>query len=472
MRVVLFETVDVTSQVIEAPAESAGYNNVDGLLAPVRQIVLQNSDGLYSPNSTNSLFSDDAYRNKFVEIFDDADNRIYKGLIQGIDERIAEDGQHTVTIRSRDALGSFLDWPVSADQSIEGITTNASRTAGQNTLQIPDTVPIAVGAVVSTSPAKVPSYLVTAVSTGGGNQTLTLDRGLEADLGSGADLFFSLPKLVTIPKALKDALFTPLEFYGLASLIGTSFDMLDLQEQAAGHLIRQFVRREEGIELSKHIGKLLELGGYNLTRSEGGVFEIIDSLAYDGRVILDVIEDADIIGPVESEDDDSRLLYAFSMLYIDGTSVQKLEYDLEYGYGIGAVPQFEPGLTPDLIEKYGARKVYKPITANSSTVSGYNYLYADIDSARYYGLKALNYNAYKRVKYRLGVKPFKSGDSNSTINLSYFKPILLTMRIDENQQYINEPAVVLSYDKDPASGAYRNVVIELTNKPTPGLPVN
>lgn len=471
MRVRLFEDIDITARVLNIPRESATWNNIDGLIAPVRDVDVLNSDGLYSPNSTNSIFSDDSYRNKFIEIFNDDDNLIYKGLIEDVTQKISEEGQNVVTIHSRDALGSFLNWPVAAGANINGISTNASRTAGQNTLQIPDTVPISAGAVVSTSAAKIPSYEVKSVVTGGGNQLLTLDRGLEQDIASSTPLFFSLPEITTIPKALMDAFYTPLAYYGLTSLLGSSFDALHVQDLANGRTIRNFVRREEGVEMSKHIGKLLEMGSYNLTRSDNGVFEIVDRLAYDGEALLESIEDADIFGAVESIDDKSRLNYAFSMLYLDGAVAKLLEYDLQYGYGVGEVPQFEPGLTADLIEKAGATKPYKPVVWSSSSLSGYNYLYGSLESARYYGLKRLNYSAYKRKSYKINIKPFKSGNPDAPINLSYFKKMLLNLTIDENESYTNEPVIVLAYEKDPETGAYNNVVIELTNKPTPGLPV-
>lgn len=472
MRVRIFETLDITERVIDTSEESATWNNLDGLIAPVRTVTLHNYDGLYSPNAVAGVFSDSAYRNQFLEIFDDADNLLFKGLIKGVTEQISEEGQSTVTIRAMDAIGSFLDWPVRASASISGISTNAARTAGQNTIQIPNTVLIPQGAVVSPSSAFVPSYQVTAVTVSPPNQTLTLDRGLEQNLASGVPLYFSVPELVTIPKALKDAFITPLAYYGLTHLIGTSFDALDAKEQAAGRLIRQFVRREEEIDLRSHIGKLLELGGYYLTRGANGVFELVEGLSYKGEALLEEITDSEIIGPVESVDDESRLLFGFSLLYVAGNEVRKVDYDLELGYGVGEVPQFEPGLNATLIEKYGATKVFKPIAAKSATLSGYNYLYNSRDTAVYYGLKALNYAAYGRIQYKLGVKPFKSGDPNKSINLSFFKTFLLTMKVNESEYYEREPAIVLAYEKNKDTGEYTGVVVELTNRPTPNLPVS
>lgn len=471
MRIRLFETLDISDRVIDTSQESATWNNIDGLIAPVREIVLSNFDGLYSPNANNGIFSEGAYRNKFVELFDDIDNLIFKGLIQGVTERIGEDGQNTATIRARDALGSFLDWSIKASDSIDDVATNATRTAGQNTIQVPEGIAVPQGAIISTSPAFVPSYLVSSVSVSSPNQTLTLDRGLEADLGSGVTLYVSVPAITTIPQALADAFFTPLAYYGLTHLIGTSFAALHTKELALGHLIRQFVRREEEVELRNHIGKLLEMGEYRLTRGENGVFEIVDNLLYDGEVILDELTDSEIIGPVESIDDESRLFFGFSLLYASSNEVKKVDYDLELGYGVGEVPQFEPGLNSTLIEKYGAIKVFKPISAVSSTLSGYNYLYADRPSAVYYGFKKLNYAAYGRVQYRFGVKPFVSGKPDAPINLSFFKKFLLTMSINENESYSREPVTVLAYEKDKQTGQYSGVIIELTNKPTPGLTV-
>jgi hypothetical protein len=472
VRIRLFETLDISDRVINTSQESATWNNIDGLIAPVRDVVLHNYDGLYSPNATDSIFSDAGYRNKFLELFDDTDNLIFKGLIQGVTERIAENGENTVTIRARDALGSFLEWPVLAAASITGVETNATRTAGQNTLQVPEAIAVPVGAVVSPSPAFVPSYLVTGVAVSSPNQTITLDRGIEQDIGSGVDLYISVPDITTIPKAIKDAFFTPLAYYGLTGLIGTSFDALHTKELALGHTFRQFVRREEEVELRNHIGELLKCGGYNLTRGENGVFEIVEKLAYDGEVILDEITDSEILGPVESIDDESRLLFGFSLLYVDGNSVNKVDYDLELGYGVGEVPQFEPGLNSTLIEKYGAIKVFKPISAASSTLSGYRYLYGNRATAIYYGLKELSYAAYGRVQYRFGVKPFKSGNPDQPINLSFFKKLLLNLTINENETYTREPVTVLAYEKDKETGQYTGVIVELTNKPTPGLTVN
>jgi hypothetical protein len=471
MRVRLFETIDITERVLDTSQESATWNNIDGLIAPVREILLNNFDGLYSPNAINGIFSGDSYRNQIVEIFDDIDNLTFKGLIRSVTERITDTGQAIVTIRAMDALGSFLDWPVHAAASIAGVSTNAARTAGQNTLQVPAALTVPVGAVISTSSTFVPTYQVTAQSIDGGNQTLTLDRGLETDVPTETQLYISVPQSVTIPRAVKDAFYTPLAYYGLTNLIGASFDALDIKEQVQSRYIRQFVRREEDIKLRNHVGKLLELGGYYLTRGENGVFELVEQIAYDGEVLLEEITDSEIVGPVESIDDESRLLYGFSMLYVSGTAVDKVEYDLELGYGVGQNPQYEPGLNSTLIEKYGATRVFKPIEASSSTLSGYKYLYANRDTARYYGLKSLKYNAYRRIQYRMGIKPFMSGNPDRPITLSFFKKFLLTVTINENESYTREPATVLAYEKDKQTGEYRNVIIELTNKPTPGLPI-
>jgi hypothetical protein len=472
MKVRLFETLDITERVIDTSQESVTWNNIDGLIAPVREVVLHNYDGLYSPNATNSIFSDAGYRNQFLEIFDDTDNLIFKGLIQSVTERIAETGQSTVTIRARDALGSFLDWPVQASAAINVLSTNAARTAGQNTLQLPSTVTVPVGAVVSPYPAFVPSYMVTAVSVSPPNQTLTLDRGLEQNIASGVAVYISVPEITTIPKALKDAFYTPLAYYGLTHLIGASFDALHTKELSQGHTFRQFVRREEDVQLRNHIGDLLKIGGYYLTRGANGVFELVESLAYDGEVIFDEITDSEIIGPVESIDDETRLLFGFSLLYVDGNAVNKVDYDLELGYGVGQSPQFEPGLNSTLIEKYGATKVFKPIAASSSTLSGYRYLYGNRATAVYYGLKELKYSAYRRIQYRFGVKPFRSGNTDQTIELSFFKKLLLTLKISENEEHIREPVTVLAYEKDKETGQYTGVIVELTNKPTPGITVN
>jgi len=466
----IFETVDITERVIDLSRESATYNNIDGLIAPVRNVVCQNADGALSPNANNGIFSDKAYRNQFLEIFEDTGELIFKGLIEGVDERVDIDGNSTVTIRSRDALGSFLEWPVRAGVQISGIAANAARAAGLNTIQIPSTIPIPQGAFVSTSPAGVPSYQVTGVVIGA-NQTLTIDRGLESPLTIGQALYFIVPEVTTVPEALRKAFLAPLTFYGLSGLIGSSFSALHTQELAAGRTIWNIARVEQGISLSKYVGKLLSIGGFYLTRGDNGVFELVDKLAYAGESIIDSIDDADILGPVETIDDQSRLYYGMTALYVSGNSVQSLKYDMENGYDPIQVPQYEPGLNSALIEAYGATIPFNPIEISGGSLGSFNFLYATEASAKQHIQKILGYSAYQRIQLRFGVKPFKSGNPDAPIDISFFKKFLLNLTVSENEVYTNEPCVVLAYEKNKDTGEYTGVLVELTNNPAPNLPV-
>lgn len=466
----IFETIDITERVIDLSRESATYNNIDGLIAPIRNVVCQNADGSLSPNANDGIFSDKAYRNQFLEIFDDTGEIVFKGLIEGVDEVVNTDGSSTVTIRSRDALGSFLQWPVRAGTLIAGVTAAAASAAGVNTVQVPNTTTIPSQAFLSPSPAGVPSYQVTAV-TPGVNQTLQLDRGLEEGVILSQPLYFIVPEVTTVPEALRKAFLAPLSFYGLSGLIGSSFTELHTQELAAGRTIWNIARLEQNIPLSKYIDKLLTIGGFYLTRGDNGVFELVDKLAYAGEAIVDTLEDADILGPVESPEDESRLYWGMTALYVSGNSVQKLKYDMENGYDPAQTPQYETGLTGALLEKYGASKPFNPIEISGGSLGAFNFLYATEASAKAHIQKILNYFGYQRIQLRFGVKPFKSGNPDAPINITFFKKFLLTLTVNENEVYTNEPCVVLAYEKDKDSGEYRGVLVELTNNPAPNLPV-
>lgn len=471
MTIRIFETLDITDRVLALSREQAQWNDIDGLIAPVRSVQVFNSDGLFSPNGTNSVFSDGAYRNELLEVFDDNGAIKYKGLIQGVTESVA-DGRQIVTIRSRDVMGSFLQWSVQACTKIAGVVTNAASAAGVNTISLPLSPSIATGSIVSPTDAGIPAYRVSSVAVGA-SQVLTVDRGLESAIGNGDAIFVSVPDAnTTIPKALYDAFYTPLAYYGLESFIGNSFLALHAKEQAAGNTFFQFVRKEEDVKLSAHVGKLLEIGSYQLTRSDSGVFELVENFAYDGEEILEEITDDEICGDFESVDDESRLCFGFSMLYKDGNTVKMIQYDLENGYDPAQVPQFEPGLNLALIEQYGGVKPFRPITYSSTSIAGYNYLFANAASAKYYGLKKLQYNAYRHPQYRLQtIKPFMSGNPSAPINLTYFKKMLLTLNVNGNESHVREPVLILAYEEDPETGQYSNVLVELTNKPRPGLPV-
>lgn len=471
MTIRIFETLDITERVTSLSREQAQWNDIDGLIAPVRSVQVSNSDGLFSPNSSNSIFSDGAYRNELLEVFDDNGAIKYKGLIQAVTEAVS-DGKQVVTIRSRDVMGSFLGWSIKACTKISGVVTDAASVAGVNTLSVPLSPALAAGMIVSPTAAGIPAYRVGSIATGS-SQVLSLDRGLEANIASGAALFVSVPDSnTTIPKALYDAFYTPLAYYGLESFIGNSFMALHAKEQALGHNFFQFVREEEDVELRAHVGELLKMGSYQLTRSDSGVFELIEKFAYDGEEILEEITDDEICGDFESVDDESRLCFGFSMLYKDGNTVKMLQYDLENGYDPVQVPQFEPGLNSALIEQYGGVKPFKPIAYSSTTVTGYQYLFTSEASAKYYGLKKLQYDAYRHPQYKLQtVKPFMAGNPSAPINLTYFKKMLLTLQVNENESHVREPVLILAYEEDPETGQYSNVLVELTNKPKPGLPV-
>lgn len=64
-----------------------------------------------------------------------------------------------------------------------------------------------------------------------------------------------------------------------------------------------------------------------------------------------------------------------------------------------------------------------------------------------------------------------SGNPDAVINLTYFKKMLLTLQVNENESHVREPVLILAYEEDPETGQYSNVLVELTNKPKPGLPV-
>jgi hypothetical protein len=49
--------------------------------------------------------------------------------------------------------------------------------------------------------------------------------------------------------------------------------------------------------------------------------------------------------------------------------------------------------------------------------------------------------------------------------------MLLTLTVNENESHVREPVLILAYEEDPETGQYSNVLVELTNKPRPGLPV-
>lgn len=470
MIVRVFETIDITDRVVNLSGESAAYNNLDGLIAPVRVVTCQNADGSFSPNAADGIFSDKAYRNQFLEIFEDNGELIFKGLMDAIEESVEVDGTSVVVIKAMDAIGSFLKWPVRAGQIIGGLTANLAKAAGENEIRLSASVVVPVGSFVSTSPVGVPSYQVTAavVST---HQTLTLDRGLEGALADGADLYVLVPQVTTIPDALYNAFLAPLSFYGLQSLIGESFAAMHAQELAAGRTIWNIARAEQNISLSTYIAKLLTMGGFELTRGDNGVFEIVDNRAYAGELILDELEDADIILPLRSVDDKTKLYWGMTALYVSGNQVAMLKYDVQNGYDPVQVPQFETGLNDDLLDKYGASQPFNPLEIAGGSLSSFNFLYATEASAKAHIQKILNYYAYQRVQLQFGVKPFKSGNPDAPINISFFKKFLLTLTVSENEIYTREPCVVLAYDKNKDTGEYTGVLVELTNNPSPALPV-
>lgn len=446
--------VDVTDDVLQTGGSSGSQSGVIGLLVAARRYVLADNQGEYNPFNAQGLFFRNDFRNEQVTETGVDQRGLFKGNIKKATQRYDQNGYQT-QIQATEPIGTLLDFVVEENDisTHAGFQLSASGTAGDQTVAIdtgttnltPD-LPL----LVTFGSELVPRYQINE-STGTPTTSITLDRPLEKNVADNTTLRISKPALKTIPEALSDALVS----VGLGPQLGSSFQTLSETDASSNLYIRLMIRTEDNIKLSGHIEKLLELGNLQLTVSENGILDIVRDIAYDGRTIVNEITSDEVIDPWEIRFVDDKLIIGYDLLYLDGESAVVASGDA----------------LQELIDQWKGRNRWQPISASSTLAAEYKYLYPSSTAADYFGELRLEYYGAPRVRMASGLKQSRARNVLERYTLQIGKEYALSMPISSRQNFFKVPARILAFTYNETNQVYDRIEVELTNYPTPNIPV-
>jgi len=453
MRIILLGVKDISSQVIGLSRESSSYN-AGGILTRRRTITISNADGALSPFIDGGYLKINYFRSQRVDIYDDDNDLVFAGLIDTVAESDTYNGR-VLIITANDVIGHLLEYYVDENNKITNFQVSGIHGKGVTMLNLKTgTVQLPVICVMHTSSTLVPSY---SVKNTNGNPTISIeiDRGIETELAANASVLFSTPVEKTFSGAIYDALTLALSVVGITPgdrLNVDEFTKFYNEDTAANHKVWMFIRKEDGISLSTHIKQLLEMGDLLLTLDENERVKPIRGLAWDGSNPIYNITGDEILAPVERIWDTSRLIYAYNCLYKSGDTVELATGQIN---------------DPRQLDEWKLVKAWTPVSHKSKNVIDYQYLYNNSTTATYFGDQKLAYYGKGRTQLKCGLKPYYSG-TKKPIEPYQFRDYLLSISVGQFQYYNSEPVKLIAHESDEF---LHSVTFELSNNPTPGLPV-
>lgn len=455
MAVELFGAIDVTDKVFQRGRSNAALNDVAGILAQQRTYLLADNEGENSPFTPfGSLFRND-WRNGTIEETDRDGAEIFTGSINSVETRIDQNGYQTF-IQAREPLGVILKFKVEENDisTHSGFLVNGTASKGSTSITIDTgTTDIPTGSQVTFEDDLVPRYQI--ISTSGSPTTsITIDRPLEFEVSDNDAVRISVPTEKTAALAIFDALVSA----GLSSRLGSTFASINTANLASSRLIRMHVRIEDRITLASHIAKLLEFGNLYLTVSTSGIIDIQEGLQWTGTKASNTVTSNEIIPPVRTFYDNSRLIRGYDCLYFDDTTDR-------VRVASGDVDQ-------TVIDQWAGQDRWQPIDAKSSLAIDYNYLYNSAATADSYGRDRLDYFGVPRIRVNCKLKNFRNKNPLDTISPQLVKEFALTYPVSTVTNFVDEPARVVEFNFDDRSKSYTSVTFELTNNPSPNIPRN
>ncbi|KKK67607.1 hypothetical protein LCGC14_2952370, partial [marine sediment metagenome] len=264
------------------------------------------------------------------------------------------------------------------------------------------------------------------------------------------DVAVTVPTNRTPAAAIKRALISG----GLGAFVGSSFDLIDASDAANGFQIWMHILTTQNKTLGSHIAKLLELGDLWLTFNvQTGAIDVVRGLAWDGIGIVTRATDNEFINREDLDFDSSNLIVAYDLFFVNGA---------EIGRAQGEVDQ-------TIIDQWANSKVWTPIKPQGRTIMTENYLYSNAATADFFGQRRLDYFGVPRVRFKTSMKPAESGNNLKLYNLQLLTQLALTIRLHENQYFIDEPARVVQFTFDENRQVYPSVTLELTNYLAPNI---
>jgi hypothetical protein len=459
MGLTLFDSVDISSAYRADITDSASLSDVYGLLVRERLYKISDSQNRLNPFAAGSVL-DSVWRNGRILETDKFFNTVYDAAINDVGFIYDEKGR-TTTVNARDGFGILKDWVVeelllkSETGAAAFYTAKKNQSNGDTgNIDLNDAggpAAIAPGDIVSFNPDIVPRYQVVTISGGPPTKKIQLDRPLEWPVIKNSVLRVMSPVIKTGPAAVRDAL----RAAGVQKL-GASFDSLDIADAVALRFIRIFVRRENKIKLTDHINKIMDMCDLFLTIDPAsGVVDIFRGLQYDGAPILDELTDSTLMLPLSIAYDKTKFYYGFDCLHDNGGTVQ---------IASGVV-------SSDLLSQFAATDRWQPLSAASASPKDYQYLYANLATANFFGNRRISYNGRPRARLTCSAKKTYSGKPSKNLGLTLGKRFLLTVNFGNGAGLTREPAAVVSYTYDESKQFYSQIVFELTNWIYPRLAV-
>lgn len=448
--VIINGILDVTKYVTSFIPESAKSSDVLGVITSQRNYTLFDPNNELSPFAAKGYFAQNDWRLKEIAEFDDNGGLIYRGIIEEISG--SDDRQGTqIVLRTRDPVGVILGFTVTLfDSTTCADWQHTAVSAGDTTIQVTSgTNTIPRGAVVSFNSDFRPNYLVTENNA----NVMTIDRSVDVAQPPGL-LYVQLPLLKT-PAALIRQM---LETIGYASLIDSSFDIIDSEDAAANRRLYAFVRQENNLNFASALSQILEYGDLILYPKNGNIS--IRRGLNSQPLIRNEITSADIIPPVSGPVyDTQKLIIGYDCLYLSPATTISID-----GISVptwGRVDVVRGDVSNELLNKWAGANIWVPFTNGSQELKDHLFLYNNRRTAEYFGERRLEKYAEPRLKISCGLKRFESGEPEKSYNISLYDEYFLTLTSGSIEELTNSHCIVSSYSKQEHQF---NIELEITNE--------
>lgn len=461
-QILISGSLDATEDTVSATKSNAQLNNVAGILAQVRDYVLRDNVGKYSPFTNRGFFARNQWRNQDITDTNEAGFKIFNGAINSL-ASVRNDFGFTTIVKSREAMGIILEFKVEendifAQDALTGlsefrINNGAGYPAGHTgpiTIDAQGATPVAdipAPSLVAFTDSLIPRYQILSLDA----TSITLDRALESILVDDQQLRVHTAVERTGAATMRRSLISA----GLANRLGSSFIEIDAVDSAAGRKLRLFILSTDNITLKSHLALVLELCDLYLTfNPQTGIIDIVRGLDFDGLAITDRVSDDELIGPIETTYDFSKLVFGYDLFFSNGS---------EIGQAQGQVDE-------SVIDDWANEKVWSPLKPGGSAVMGEKYLYNSGPTADFFGERRLAFYGQPRIIVTSPVKQAFSGNPLDFLNIQLVKAFSVSMKTSRNEFFAEEPARVVGFVYDENNFVYSKVSFMLTNIPTPNIP--
>jgi len=265
MSVIISDILNVTDDTVRNQKTSLSLNNITGILAQVEDYIIRDNKGEVSAFSTQGFLFRNFWRDQTIKRTGVDSAPIFTGVIYQTGWR-RDDFGYQAKLQGRNSMGVFLNFKVDEagifeQDGVTGLssfTVNGAHAVGVTSVALtytgsnPSDVEVPIPSLVAFTDSLIPRYQVIDQTSAGvplRTTSVELDRGLEVALTNGQDVTVSTPVNRTPAAAIKRALISG----GLSAFVGSSFDVIDAADSAAGYQIWMHILSTENLTLGSHI---------------------------------------------------------------------------------------------------------------------------------------------------------------------------------------------------------------------------